>query len=281
MSGKKGNIIAELRKEAGYTQKTLAEALHITDKAVSNWERGISRPDSALLHRLSLLLNADLELLLATAEHNRVWEGLIDLRQYNVDLSQRVLTQPLVYFLLSHFLLLDIRKIHVLTGKENQNYLSEKLYRDLGFAFDFVFPAETNLIIMDAPVFLFGSDLTRIFQLSMPTDEPILFTPANHLPVMLFCPAEYTQLYLNNREKLDKTATNRTLGRGMVCIDMTDENGILDVANFIRIYQKNGGGLIGSLEEISYRKGIISKDKLIEISPAGTYGDYLRAMVKE
>ena len=36
-----GKIIAKLCREAGYTQKTLADALHITDKAVSKWERGI------------------------------------------------------------------------------------------------------------------------------------------------------------------------------------------------------------------------------------------------
>ena len=65
MLNSKGNIIAELRREAGYTQKTLAEALHITDKAVSKWERGLSLPDVSILPKLSLLLGADMSLLLA------------------------------------------------------------------------------------------------------------------------------------------------------------------------------------------------------------------------
>ena len=35
-----GNYIALCRKEKGLTQAYLAENLHITDKAVSKWERG-------------------------------------------------------------------------------------------------------------------------------------------------------------------------------------------------------------------------------------------------
>ncbi len=51
-----GDFIRELRKEKGLTQKEVAEALHITDRAVSKWERGLSAPDIALLEPLSELL---------------------------------------------------------------------------------------------------------------------------------------------------------------------------------------------------------------------------------
>ena len=40
--GKIGPFIAQLRKERKLTQKELAAQLHITDKAVSKWERGVS-----------------------------------------------------------------------------------------------------------------------------------------------------------------------------------------------------------------------------------------------
>lgn len=53
---KMGRFICELRKEKKLTQKNLAEKLEVTDKAVSKWERGISRPDVSLLVPLSKIL---------------------------------------------------------------------------------------------------------------------------------------------------------------------------------------------------------------------------------
>ena len=38
-----GAFIAQQRKLQGMTQKDLAARLHITDKAVSKWERGVSQ----------------------------------------------------------------------------------------------------------------------------------------------------------------------------------------------------------------------------------------------
>lgn len=51
-----GRFIAELRKEKKITQKDLAAQLHITDKAVSKWERGLSCPDISLLTSLADIL---------------------------------------------------------------------------------------------------------------------------------------------------------------------------------------------------------------------------------
>ena len=44
MDAKKiGALIAQLRKTRGLTQKALAEKLHVSDKAVSRWETGVSQ----------------------------------------------------------------------------------------------------------------------------------------------------------------------------------------------------------------------------------------------
>lgn len=48
-----GVFVAALRKEKGLTQKELAQQLHVTDKAVSKWERALSLPDVALLSPLA------------------------------------------------------------------------------------------------------------------------------------------------------------------------------------------------------------------------------------
>lgn len=51
-----GQFIVELRKEKKLTQKDLAAQLHITDKAVSKWERGLSCPDITLLTSVADIL---------------------------------------------------------------------------------------------------------------------------------------------------------------------------------------------------------------------------------
>ena len=48
-----GIFICKLRKENNMTQMELAQQLHVTDKAVSRWERGIGYPDIQLLPALS------------------------------------------------------------------------------------------------------------------------------------------------------------------------------------------------------------------------------------
>lgn len=55
-SQKIGGFIAEARKAKGMTQLELAKVLHVTDKAVSKWERGIGFPDMKLIKPLAQAL---------------------------------------------------------------------------------------------------------------------------------------------------------------------------------------------------------------------------------
>ena len=50
---KTGALIAARRKELNLTQKVLAEKLHISDRTVSKWERGVGFPDISLLEPLA------------------------------------------------------------------------------------------------------------------------------------------------------------------------------------------------------------------------------------
>lgn len=52
-----GSFIAQKRKEKNWSQKDLAAVLHVTDKAVSRWERGVGYPDVTLLKPLADALN--------------------------------------------------------------------------------------------------------------------------------------------------------------------------------------------------------------------------------
>ena len=54
---KTGELIANARKECGYTQKELAGMLYISDRTVSKWERGAGFPDVSLLEPLAEALD--------------------------------------------------------------------------------------------------------------------------------------------------------------------------------------------------------------------------------
>lgn len=55
-----GSFIADRRKELGMTQAELAKKLHVTDKAVSRWERGVGLPDINSMEALAEALQVGL-----------------------------------------------------------------------------------------------------------------------------------------------------------------------------------------------------------------------------
>ena len=79
---KVGEHIAALRKEKGLTQLELAGQLHVTDKAVSRWERGVGLPDIQTIEPLAQVLEVDVleiirgELLPPQPENTAVDEAL-------------------------------------------------------------------------------------------------------------------------------------------------------------------------------------------------------------
>ena len=253
-----GKLIQELRINAGFTQKALAAALHITDKAVSKWERDICLPDVSLLPNLALLLDIDVELLITNSIKQEDWIGLIDIA--TCDFSQTVFDKPLVYYLLMHFLLLGIQRIHVLTLEENQSYLSKESFQSLGFHFSFDVPSEHRAMIINHPWFVFGSDLTQQFQGAMISGRDLKMMPENQPPIAYF--AQKVDKYIENKNSFIQKCASRKLGRGMICLDMESDSKRLDVATFVRTYQENAGLMIGCLEEIAHRKGYITTEQM-------------------
>ena len=88
---KTGQLITELRKEKGLTQKQLADALNVTDKAVSKWERGLSFPDISMLEPISELLEVSIMEILAgerqSGDCTLTHEEAQDLIKASVELS--------------------------------------------------------------------------------------------------------------------------------------------------------------------------------------------------
>lgn len=65
---KLGGYIQFLRKSCGLTQSMMAQSLGVSPQAVSNWERGESMPDIALLSSIARELGTTVDRILAAAE---------------------------------------------------------------------------------------------------------------------------------------------------------------------------------------------------------------------
>ena len=66
---KVGQLIKRKRLEKKMTQQELAGKLHITDRAISKWERGLGAPDISLLQDLSNILGLSISDVLSGEEH--------------------------------------------------------------------------------------------------------------------------------------------------------------------------------------------------------------------
>lgn len=107
-----GKQIAACRKKQGLTQKALAEKLHITDKAVSKWERGLNFPDLTLIEPLAEVLETSPAVLLGlegspqeeivTSMTELSGEQLEDARRDNCRTGWGCLVLALVLMLVSH-----------------------------------------------------------------------------------------------------------------------------------------------------------------------------------
>ena len=69
---KTGALIAAARKEQNMTQKELAAALHVSDRAVSKWERGESLPDVYILSQIADLYGVSVSALTSSPAAIRV-----------------------------------------------------------------------------------------------------------------------------------------------------------------------------------------------------------------
>jgi glucose-1-phosphate thymidylyltransferase len=70
----------------------------------------------------------------------------------------------------------------------------------------------------------------------------------------------------------------------MAWLDTGTHAGLLEAAEFVSIVQKRQGLYVSCIEEIAYRNGWITKDKLLEIAQQmlkTDYGQYLVRIAEE
>ena len=72
------------------------------------------------------------------------------------------------------------------------------------------------------------------------------------------------------------------MDRGTAWLDTGTFDSLSDASEFVRVIEKRQGNKIGCIEEVSYRMGFISKEKLAEIAEPlrkSGYGNYLLGLV--
>ncbi|MFB6341286.1 glucose-1-phosphate thymidylyltransferase RfbA [Saccharicrinis sp. FJH62] len=84
---------------------------------------------------------------------------------------------------------------------------------------------------------------------------------------------DLNKLYLN-----EGRLSVELMGRGMTWLDTGTHDSLLQASNFISTIQNRQGLMVSCIEEIAYKRGFISKEKLIELAKPlikNHYGRYL------
>ena len=84
-----------------------------------------------------------------------------------------------------------------------------------------------------------------------------------------------------NTEYLKRgTLTVETMGRGFAWLDTGNHDSLLDAADFVCAFQKRQGLYISCIEEIAYKRGFITRDKLLELAEPLMKTDYGKYLVE-
>lgn len=162
------------------------------------------------------------------------------------------------------------------------------------------FAREKNVALLDGYTIYYGLDLTRSCQRAMAFDAGSValaihgrkqetkevYTDSNrkiikekarntlqehyYMAPFLFCKAkDWKQVKTcGTIEEMTDTLLisgqlyAETIGRGMLRFDLTDEDSLLELANFVKLTQRQQGEQIACLPEIAWRRGLITKEMM-------------------
>lgn len=86
------------------------------------------------------------------------------------------------------------------------------------------------------------------------------------------------EMYLN-----EGTLNVTSLGRGMAWLDTGTHEALLEAANYVKTIQSRQGVMVACLEEIAYRNGWITKERVCELAKPllkSKYGEYLMDLIR-
>jgi glucose-1-phosphate thymidylyltransferase len=90
---------------------------------------------------------------------------------------------------------------------------------------------------------------------------------------------EYEITDINKEYLKQGTLKVAVLDRGTAWLDTGTFDSLSDASEFVRVIEKRQGTKIGCIEEIAYRNGFISKEKMLQLADElikSGYGEYLR-----
>lgn len=115
-----GEFLKELRNEKDYTQEKLANKIHVSNKAISNWENGRSHPDPDIMKILAKIYDVTVDELYAGARRDTK-EIIIKRKLKKLFIRIGITIFSIIFlFLLTYFILtIESVKFYVLYLQEN------------------------------------------------------------------------------------------------------------------------------------------------------------------
>lgn len=257
------------------------------------------------------LLNGDV------INHQECWNGYLLFEESEIKPDTVIYDKPLSSYLLSYFLLVGIRKIIIQCSEEDQ-LLFHKEYGNgskLGVEIVYLTPFEevefgpdcTNVMAVFGKSFIYGVYQTKFFQkamsqtdkivvLSLPKesdngrlkfnefkkitdDETAISTQYEYYRVpVAFMPVDKINAFLMKDLKLNECLYTEFLDRGFVEIPINNPDDVFDASQFVKTVQKYCEMHMYCIEEIAWRRGMITIDRLKELAQSKEeteYGKYL------
>lgn len=268
---KMGTVIKTLRLKSSLTQKELADRLGITDKAVSKWERGVGTPDISMINKLSAILNIDADNLLDgnIAYLENEWSGVLRLDKFECyfSLEQNIYGKPFVYILLSYFALARIKRVNIICKAEQVLQVKTIVYSCKEFGLEILINPKKNfenknIMIIEGPIFIYGSNLTKYFQRAMSntTDQTVLVSfkttdesaKSNIVWDTQLSNDDKTnyQLPISFVRKSGDTLYYEPIANGMIHFLLKNDDDILEAANLLKLLKVKMGIDAYNLREI-------------------------------